>query len=79
MSVESNACDHVARFRWHVGDPSMSLGEAELRDLAALRGAVDVAIAVRVRELVQFGAMSWSAVASSLSPSPAVLQRLYGR
>ena len=77
MSVESNACDHVARFRWHVGDPSMSLGEAELRDLAALRDAVDVAIAVRVR--VQFGAMSWSAVASSLSPGPAVLQRLYGR
>ena len=57
----------------------MSLGEAELRDLAALRDAVDVAIAVRVRELVQFGAMSWSAVASSLSPGPAVLQRLYGR
>jgi hypothetical protein len=36
----------------------MSLGEAELRDLAALRDAVDVAIAVRVRELVQFGTMS---------------------
>lgn len=38
-----------------------------------------VAIAVHVRELVQFEAMSWSAVTSSLSPSPAVLQRLYGR
>ena len=79
MSVESNACDHVARFRWHVGDPGMSLGEAELRDLAALRDVVDVAIAVHVRELVQIEAMSWSAVASSLSPAPAVLQRLYGR
>ncbi len=79
MSVESNACDHVARFRWHVGDPSMSLGEAELRDLAALRDVVDVAIAVHVRELVQIEAMSWSAVASSLSPAPAVFQRLYGR
>ena len=79
MSVESNACDHVVRFRWHVGDPSMSLGEAELRDLAALRDVVDVAIAVHVRELVQIEAMSWSAVAASLSPAPAVLQRLYGR
>lgn len=79
MSVESNARDHVARFRWHVGDLSMSLREAELRDLAALRDAVGVVIAVHVRELVQFEAMSWSAVASSLSPAPAVLQRLYGR
>ena len=79
MKTYEHARAHVAAFHVQHEDPHFSMGESELRSLAALRDAVDVAIAVRVRELVEFEAMSWSAVASSLSPSPAVLQRLYRR
>ncbi len=79
MSSFEQARAHVAAFLSDVVDLNLSVGEAELRDLALLRDAVDEAIAVHVRELVRFEGMSWTAAASALAPSPTVLRYRYGR
>lgn len=78
-STYDRARAHVAAFRTDADDPDLSAGEAELRDLAALRDAVDEAIALHVRELVAFEGISWSAAAVALAPSPTSLRRRYGR
>lgn len=79
MSAESAASTHIAEFRWWVGNPDLSKGEAELRDIAALRDAVDAAIALHVRTLVQYEGMSWTAAADALGMSPSAASRRYGR
>ena len=78
-SVYDRARAYLDAFRSDVDDPNLSAGETELRDLAALRDAVDEAIAVHIRELVAFEGLSWSAVATTIAPSPASLRKLYGR
>ena len=79
MDPFSLAHEHVSAFRVYVDDSLLSQGEAELKDLALLRDAVDEAIAVHIRELVTFEGLSWSAVATALAASPASLRKLYGR
>ncbi|MHB0829344.1 MAG: hypothetical protein ACYCDN_07690 [Schaalia turicensis] len=79
MDPFSLAHEHVSAFRVHVDDVLLSQGEAELRDLALLRDAVDEAIASRIHELVTFEGLSWSAVATAIASSPASLRKLYGR
>ncbi|MDC4232193.1 hypothetical protein M3T53_00475 [Actinomyces sp. B33] len=78
MSDYGRARAYVAAFRSDADDPNLSLGEAELRDLALLRDAVDEVIAVHVRELVAFEGLSWAAVAAAIAPSPASLRLRYG-
>lgn len=78
-STYDRARAHAAAFRSDADDPNLSAGEAELRDLALLRDAVDEAIALHVRELVTFEGLSWAAVASALAPSPTALRHRYRR
>ena len=79
MSSFEQARAHVAAFHSDTDDPNLSVGEAELRDLALLRDAVDEAIALHIRELVRFEGLSWSAAATALAPNPTVLRYRYGR
>lgn len=79
MSAESNALDHVHAFRWWVGNPEMTRAEAELRDLAALRDAVDYEISAHTQEVAGFEGISWAAIADALSISPAAARRRYER
>lgn len=79
MELFSLAREHVAVFHVHADDPLLSQGEAELRDLALLRDAIEVEIAARARELVAFEGLSWAAAASMLAPTPASLHLRYGR
>lgn len=79
MSDYDCARVHVAAFRSEVEDSNLSPGEAELRDLALLRDAVDEAIALHVRELVAFEGLSWRAAAVALAPSPTSLRHRYER
>ena len=61
MSAESAAKAHVSDFRWWVGSPDVSDPIAHLRDLAALRDAVNSAIddwGVAARERGE----SWTAI-----------------
>jgi len=78
-STYDRARAHVDAFRSDVDDPNLSAGETELRDLAALRDAVDEAIVVHVRELVTFEGLSWTAAAAVLAPNPTALRRRYRR
>ena len=75
MSVESSARHHIESFTWWVGTPELSLTEAELRDLAALRDPV----ALHVHAVVTYEGVSRTAVADALSSDPASLRRRYGR
>lgn len=52
MDSFERAREYVASFHVYAGNPFLSQGEAELKDLALLRDAVDGAIAIHVRELV---------------------------
>ncbi|MGV9216370.1 hypothetical protein [Arcanobacterium canis] len=79
MDVFQQAHEYVSAFHVYAGDPLLSQGEAELRDLALLRDVVDEAIAAHVRELVEFEGLSWSAAAEALASSPALLRSRYGR
>lgn len=79
MSAYDRARTHAAAFHADVDDPNFSAGEAELRDLALLRDAVDEVIAAHVRELVNFEGLSWVAVAAALAPSPTSLRHRYRR
>lgn len=79
MSAETNARDHATAFRWWVGSPDMTLAEAELRDLAALRDAVECEIALHAREVAAYEGVSWAAIADALSLSPAAARRRYER
>ncbi|MCI6556884.1 hypothetical protein [Schaalia hyovaginalis] len=79
MEAFSQALEHVAAFHVHADDPILSQGEAELRDLALLRDAIEVEIAARARELVAFEGVSWAAAAAALAPTPASLRLGYGR
>lgn len=47
MSAESNARSHAQSFSWWRGCPDLTGEEAELRDLLALRKAVEGLIAER--------------------------------
>lgn len=47
MSAESNARSHAESFSWWKGCPDLTDGEAELRDLLALRDATTELIAER--------------------------------
>lgn len=79
MEPFSLAREHVAAFHTRADDPLLSRGEAELRDLALLRDAIEVEIAARARELVAFEGLSWAAAAAALAPTPASLHFRYGR
>lgn len=79
MVVFQQAHEYVSAFHVYAGDPLLSQGEAELRDLALLRDVVDEVIAAHVRELVEFEGLSWQAAAEALAPSPALLSSRYGR
>lgn len=70
---------HVAAFHACADNPNLSEGEAELRELALLRDAVDEAIALHVRELVTFEGLSWSAAAAALASDPTALRHRYRR
>lgn len=50
MSAESHARDHVETFRWWRGAPHLTDEQAELRDLLALRDAVQDRIAALRRD-----------------------------
>lgn len=78
-SVYDRARAYVDAFRSDVDDPNLSAGETELRDLAALRDAVDEAIIVHVRELVTFEGLSWTTAAAVLAPNPTSLRHRYRR
>lgn len=79
MSAESNALDHINAFRWWVGDPEITRAEAELRDLAALRDAVEREISVHAHEVATYEGISWATIADALSISPAAARRRYER
>lgn len=79
MSAESNARDHIHAFRWWVGNPEMTRAEAELRDLAALRAAVEYEIAMHAHQVATYEGISWATVADALSISPAAARRRYKR
>lgn len=66
MSVESNAWAHVRDFRWHQGDPDEPVVLDKLRDLAALRQAIEGSIAITVSDAVEFDGMTWQQVADAL-------------
>lgn len=73
------AREYVASFHVYAGNPFLSQGEAELKDLALLRDAIDEAIAIHVRELVIFEGLSWQAAAGALKPSATALRNRYRR
>lgn len=77
MSAESNSRDHATAFHWWVGSIDMSVAEAEIRDLAALRDAVEHEIALQAREVAAHEGISWETVADVPSPSPAAARRRY--
>jgi len=79
LSVESNARDHVTAFCWWVGTPEMSLAEAEWRDLAALRDAMEAEIAMHANAVTTYEEVSWTVVADALSLTPTAARRRYGR
>lgn len=79
MSDYDRARTHVVAFRSNANNPILSAGEAELRNLALLRDAVDEAIALHVRELVTFEGVSWTAAAAALASSPTALRKRYRR
>lgn len=79
MAAESSALDHIHQFRWWVGNPEMTRAEAELRDLAALRDAVDYEISAHAQEVARFEGISWATIADALSISPAAACRRYDR
>lgn len=79
MSAETNALDHIHAFRWWVGDPEMTRAEAELRDLAALRDAVEYEIGIHAHEVATYEGISWATIADALSVSPAAARRCYAR
>lgn len=79
MSAESNALDHIHAFRWWVGNPEMTRAEAELRDLAALRDAVEHEIGLHAHEVASYEGISWAAIADALSISPSAARRRYER
>lgn len=79
MSAESNARVHIHAFRWWVGNPEMTRAEAELRDLAALRDAVEYEIGIHAHEVATYEGISWATVADALSISPAAARRRYER
>lgn len=49
----------------------MTLAEAELRDLAALRDAVEHEIAMHARAVAEYEGLSWSTISQALSITPA--------
>ncbi|MDR0283331.1 MAG: hypothetical protein LBI33_00345 [Propionibacteriaceae bacterium] len=79
MYAETAARDHVVAFRWWVDRPGaeVSLAEAELRDLAILRDAIEDAITRHAREVATFEGVSWTAVAAALSITPESARRRY--
>jgi len=79
VSVESNARTCVEDFHWWRGKPELSESEVELRDLAALRDAVDETIACYVHTFTEYEGMSWVSVAAALAMSPEAAKRRYGR
>lgn len=79
MSVESNARTYVEDFHWWRGTPELSESEAELRDLAALRDAVDETITRYVHTFTEYENMSWVAVAAALAMSSEAAKRRYRR
>ncbi|MFP3469982.1 hypothetical protein R0J90_07970 [Micrococcus sp. SIMBA_144] len=57
----------------------MSLAEAELRDLAALRDAMEAEIAMHANAVTTYEEVSWTLVADALSLTPTAARRRYGR
>lgn len=68
MSAESNARSHAESFRWWQGNPDLPIELAELRDLAALRDAVNELISDRAVSAHDSGC-SWEAIGSQLDIS----------
>lgn len=79
MSAESNARDHIQAFKWWVGSTEMTRAEAELRDLAALREAVENEIAMHAHQVATCEGIAWATIADALSISPAAARRRYKR
>ena len=65
----------------HLADVGGDVGHAQVAagGLLVLRDAVDEAIAVHIREVVNFEGLSWSAAAAALAPSPTALRCRYRR
>lgn len=79
MGARSSAREHVVAFGWWAGCPDVARAEAELRDLALLRDAVEEEIAAHAREMVEHEGLSWAAVASALSLAAGAVRGRYGR
>ncbi|PYI69827.1 hypothetical protein CVV68_01605 [Arthrobacter livingstonensis] len=69
MSAERNARSHAEAFHWWRGNPEMTVDEAELRDLIALREATDGLIANRLRDMRDYDGTTWAAIACILGIS----------
>jgi hypothetical protein len=76
MSLRSNAYTHADGFRWHYGDPDLVPAEAKLRDLAALRDAVEVLIVAHVEDARSDG-LSWTRIGSALGMASEEATRQY--
>lgn len=79
MSAETNALDYIRAFRCWLGNPEITRAEAELRDLAALRDAVEYEIGIHAHEVATYEGISWATIADALSLSPAAARRRYAR
>lgn len=78
METFEKARKYAGSFQADVDESLHSQGERELRSLALLWDAVEVEIASRMRELVAFKGLSWSAVAAAIAPSAVLLRERYG-
>lgn len=78
METFEKAREYAGSFQADVDESLHSQGERELRSLALLRDAVEVEIASRMRELVAFEGLSWSAVAAAIAPSAVLPRERYG-
>lgn len=77
MSAESNARSHAEAFRWWRGKPDLPDELAELRDLAALRDAVNELItehAIVARD----GGATWTAIGEQLDISKQAASKRFG-
>jgi hypothetical protein len=76
MSAESEARSHVEAFTWHQGNRDNPDAINWLLDLAALRDAVDEAIADAVRSKDANG-LSWQQVGDALGVTKQAAQQRY--
>lgn len=78
MTAETNARDHAQQFAWSQGNTEHSDTENRLRDLAALRTAVDELITETAHTAHDIDGLSWAQIGSALGTTKQAAHLRYG-